>query len=337
VVEQGPKIRLGQFASAIHRANGKIVDNDDVVSGIVLLRKGADSDSVLEGDPRQGEGTEHGILPHGVKVVPFLDRSDLVHYTTHTVLHNLTEGIILVVVILFLFLGNVRGALIVALTIPFSLLFAPPASAQRHSGESAVAGRARFRHGGGWRGGDGGKHRAPPPITRGGQPERRWRRSARRRMKCSGRCSTPSASSSPPICRSSRCSAWKAAVQADGLDGGVRAAGRADVSMLLAPVLSSSSSQRDEGMAQPGDDIPDPRYRAGSMAIHWRWVTLGVALAGWSRDDLSLAPAVIGSEFLPHLDEGAIWVRGTLAPSTGQTEGARWRIRRAPFCARFRK
>jgi heavy metal efflux system protein len=48
VVEQGPKIRLGQFASAIHRADGKILDNDDVVSGIVLLRKGADSDSTLE-------------------------------------------------------------------------------------------------------------------------------------------------------------------------------------------------------------------------------------------------------------------------------------------------
>ena len=62
------------------------------------------------------------ILPPGVKIVPFIDRSDLVHYTTHTVLHNLTEGIILVVIILFLFLGNVRGALIVALTIPFSLL-----------------------------------------------------------------------------------------------------------------------------------------------------------------------------------------------------------------------
>ena len=64
------------------------------------------------------------ILPPGVKIVPFNDRSDLVHYTTHTVLHNLTEGLILVTVVLLLFLGNVRGALIVALTIPFSLLFA---------------------------------------------------------------------------------------------------------------------------------------------------------------------------------------------------------------------
>jgi len=54
-----------------------------------------------------------------------LDRSDLLHYTLHTVLHNLAEGMILVTVILFLFLGNVRGAFIVALTIPFSLLSRP--------------------------------------------------------------------------------------------------------------------------------------------------------------------------------------------------------------------
>ena len=72
------------------------------------------------------------ILPPGVKIVPFLDRSDLVHYTTHTVLHNLTEGIILVAIILFLFLGNVRGAFIVALTIPFSLLFASICLNLRH-------------------------------------------------------------------------------------------------------------------------------------------------------------------------------------------------------------
>jgi cobalt-zinc-cadmium resistance protein CzcA len=64
------------------------------------------------------------ILPPGVKIVPFIDRSDLVHFTSHTVLHNLGEGMILVSIILFLFLGNVRGAIIVAATIPFSLLFA---------------------------------------------------------------------------------------------------------------------------------------------------------------------------------------------------------------------
>ncbi len=63
---------------------------------------------------------------------PFLDRSDLVRFTTHTVLHNLTEGIILVAVVLFIFLGNVRGALIVAITIPFALLFASICLDLRH-------------------------------------------------------------------------------------------------------------------------------------------------------------------------------------------------------------
>src|SRR5258708_15580711 len=122
VVAQGPKIRLGQFARAIRREDGKIIDNDDVVSGIVVLRKGANADEALAGTHAKVKELNERILPPGVKVLPFIDRSDLVHYTTHTVLHNLTEGIILVVVVLFLFLGNVRGALIVALTIPFALL-----------------------------------------------------------------------------------------------------------------------------------------------------------------------------------------------------------------------
>ena len=118
-VVQGPKIRLGQIGKAIHRVDGKLIDDDDVVEGIVLLQKGDDSDSTLVGIHAKVNELNNLILPKGVKVVPFLDRSDLLHYTTHTVLHNLTEGIILVVIILFLFLGNVRGALIVSLTIPF--------------------------------------------------------------------------------------------------------------------------------------------------------------------------------------------------------------------------
>src|ERR1017187_5845366 len=123
-VTQGPKIRLGQFARASHLENGKILDNDDVVSGIALLQKSADAQPVLDGLHKKIQELNSQILPPGVKIIPFIDRSDLLRFTTHTVLHNLGEGIILVVIILFLFLGNVRGALIVALTIPFSLLFA---------------------------------------------------------------------------------------------------------------------------------------------------------------------------------------------------------------------
>jgi heavy metal efflux system protein len=129
VVSQGPKIRLGQFARAFHREvihqeNGKIVDNDDVVSGIVLLRKGAAADPALKALHEKIQEMNDRILPPGVKIVPFIDRSDLVHFTSHTVLHNLTEGMILVSIILIIFLGNLRAALIVASTIPFSLLFA---------------------------------------------------------------------------------------------------------------------------------------------------------------------------------------------------------------------
>ena len=136
LVSQGPKIRLGQFARALHHEDGKIVDNDDVVSGIVLLRKGAAADAALQGIHDKVKELNDHILPPGVKVVPFIDRSDLVHFTSHTVLHNLTEGMILVSIVLFLFLGNVRGALIVAATIPFSLLFASICLDFRHIPQS---------------------------------------------------------------------------------------------------------------------------------------------------------------------------------------------------------
>lgn len=131
-VEQGPKIQLGQNGRTIHRMDGKLVDNSSVVEGICLLQKGADADPTLRDIEAKVRELNDHILPKGVKVVPFLDRSDLIHFTTHTVLHNLTEGLILVVIILFLFLGNVRGAIIVAITIPFSLLFASICLDLRH-------------------------------------------------------------------------------------------------------------------------------------------------------------------------------------------------------------
>ncbi len=123
-VTQAPKIRLGQIGKALRRSDGTVVDTADAVEGIVLLRKGANADETLVAIHQKMKELNEQILPPGVKIVPFLDRSDLLHLTTHTVMHNLTEGVLLVSVILFFFLGNFRGALIVALTIPFSLLFA---------------------------------------------------------------------------------------------------------------------------------------------------------------------------------------------------------------------
>ncbi len=123
-VQQGPKIRLGHMARANHLEDGKIVDEADVIQGVVLLRKGADAGPALDAIHAKVKELNTHILPKGVEVVPMLDRADLLHFTLHTVEHNLLEGMILVTIILFLFLGNARAALIVACTIPFSLLFA---------------------------------------------------------------------------------------------------------------------------------------------------------------------------------------------------------------------
>jgi len=93
-------------------------------------------------------------------------------------------------------------------------------------------------------------------------------------------------------------------------------------SMLLAPVLSSIFFRKGtKEWHNPVMILLTKGYRAVlGKAIRWRWVTLGVALAGFALT-IYLATSVLGSEFLPHLDEGAIWVRGIMAPSTGQTEG----------------
>ncbi len=99
-------------------------DIDDAVEGIVLLRRGENPDPVLNAIHKKVQELNSDILPKGVQIIPFIDRTTLVHTTTHTVEKNLIEGMLLVVVVLFLFLGNVRASVIVALTIPFSLLFA---------------------------------------------------------------------------------------------------------------------------------------------------------------------------------------------------------------------
>jgi cobalt-zinc-cadmium resistance protein CzcA len=98
--------------------------NSDAVSGIVLLLKGMNPSQVLEGVHAQVQALNNGILPPDTKLVPYSDRTDLVHTTVHRVSQTLLEGIGLVVLVLVLFLGSTRGALMVAITVPFSLLFA---------------------------------------------------------------------------------------------------------------------------------------------------------------------------------------------------------------------
>ena len=100
-------------------------DSDDIVQGIVLMRRGGQSMPTIQRVEAEIEKINTtGILPPGVHIEVIYDRSDLIRVTTHTVLHNMLEGIVLIFVLQLLFLGDLRSAVIVAATIPFALAFA---------------------------------------------------------------------------------------------------------------------------------------------------------------------------------------------------------------------
>ena len=358
-VVQGPKIRLGQIGktcrfgttppaesgasfaatdpcvdhvdkpdskAAIHHEDGRLIDNGDVVEGIVLMQKGDNSDATLEGIHQKVDELNNHVLPSGVKIVPFLDRSELLHYTTHTVLHNLTEGIVLVVVILFLFLGNVRGAIIVALTIPFALLFAAiclnlrdiPANLLSLGAldfgmvvdGSVVMVENIVRHL---------SHGRKETLTPSQQIRDATHEVQRPVFFARGMIITaylPIFTLQAVEGRLFRPMAWMVSFAL---------LGALVFSLLLAPVLSSLLFPKGASeWENPVMTWLTNSYRhAVKWAIEHRGVTLTLAgLALGTAFFLGFSGA-IGSEFLPHLDEGAIWVRGTLAPSTGPTESLR--------------
>jgi cobalt-zinc-cadmium resistance protein CzcA len=325
-VVQGPKIRLGQIGKSIHREDGKVVDDSDVVEGVVLLQKGEDSQFALDGIHQKVEELNNRILPPGVKVVPFLDRSELLHYTTHTVLHNLTEGIILVVIVLFLFLGNARGAIIVALTMPFALLFAAICLNQRGIPANLLSlGALDFgmvvdgsivivenivRHL---------SHGRKDGVT----PAEQIREAAHEVQR--------------PVfyARAMIITAYLPIFTLQSVEGRLfkpmawmvcfSLLGALVFSLLLAPVLSSLMFPNGASeWENPVMTWLTSRYRhAVKWAIEHRSITIGLAGLVLLFAGFLGFSGVIGSEFLPHLDEGSIWVRGTLAPSTGPTESLR--------------
>ena len=113
-VSLGHRVRLGKVG---------INDRDDVVEGVVLLQRGYKAQPVLERVQQKVQDLNTWKLPKGVQVKTFYDRTVLIHTTIETVTDILISGVVLVFLILFLFLGNLRAALIVALTIPLSLTF----------------------------------------------------------------------------------------------------------------------------------------------------------------------------------------------------------------------
>jgi cobalt-zinc-cadmium resistance protein CzcA len=320
-VSQGPKIRLGQIGRAWHRKDGTIVDNDDTVEGVLLLQKGEDSDPVLKDIEAKVADLNGHILPPGVKVVPFLDRSDLVQHTVDTVEENLLHGVILVSIILFLFLGNVRGAIIVALTIPFSLLFASILLKLMHIPANLLSlGALDF--------GmvvDGAvvmveniiRHLTHKNDTH--TPQQKIRDAAQEVQRPVFFAIAIIITAYLPIFtlqavegRLFKPMAWTVAFAL---------LGALTFSIVVAPVLSSLLfSKGAKEWENPLMGFLVKHYRTSvRWAIENNKITVGVAILIFATAMFLNFGGVIGSEFLPHLDEGAIWVRGSLAPSEGPT------------------
>jgi heavy metal efflux system protein len=323
-VTQAPKVRLGQLGKTIRKEDGTVLNDDDVVEGIVLLRKGAEAESTLKALHKKIHELNHGLLPPGVKFVPHLDRSDLMHYTTHTVLRNLTDGVLLVTLILFLFLGNARSAFIVTITIPFSLLFAAILLDLNHIPANLLSlGALDF----------GmvvdGSVVMVENILRHLENIREERRSLLRII------ATAAHEVQRPVFfariiiivsylpiftlqrvegRLFRPMAWTVAF---ALLGALLFA------LLIAPVLCSYLFKH--GMKEWKNPVLDLLTRTYKKSLDWCFehlgLTLGVGAALLAIMLFIAFSGIIGSEFLPHLDEGAIWVRGTLAPSTGPSTG----------------
>ena len=101
-----------------------VTDDPDAVEAIIVMRKGEDTGPIVKGVEKAVEELNNTVLPADTKIVPYYTRSDLIEYATHTVLHNLVEGVLLVMVLVSLFLFDWRTTVIVAIIIPISLLFA---------------------------------------------------------------------------------------------------------------------------------------------------------------------------------------------------------------------
>ncbi|MGO9325893.1 MAG: efflux RND transporter permease subunit [Terracidiphilus sp.] len=325
-VTQGPQIRLGQFGRSTHLPDGRIIDNDDVVSGIAALQKGANAQPTLNGIHQKVRELNDLILPKGVKIAPFIDRSDLLHFTTHTVLHNLTEGMVLVAVILFLFLGNARGAIIVVLTIPFSLLFAATCLDLKQIPANLLSlGALDFgmvvdgavvmvenivRH-------LGRKEENGSPIqVRIAEAAHEVQRPVFYAIGIIITAYLPIFTLQAVEGRLFRPMAWTVAFAL---------LGALTFSIVLAPVLCSMFfSKGAREWKNPVMEFLRDHYRRGvRWAIHHHGLTIGVGVVGLAVGIYLAASGVIGSEFLPHLDEGSLWVRGELNQSAGPADGIR--------------
>ena len=304
--------------------------DDDIVEGIVLMHRGDKSMPTIQAVEAEVQKINaSGLLPPGVHIEKVYDRRDLINVTTHTVLHNMVEGMVLIFLIQLLFLGNLKSALIVAATIPFALFFAVLIMLAR--GESAnllSVGAIDFglvvdatvimvetifsalaHH---------------PPIMRRSKPELPGKLGVIDRA--AARVGKPIFFSAAIIIAS-----FLPLFMLTGVEGHIfgpmaktyayAIAGGLIATFTITPALSA--------LLLPGK-VTETETRAVQwlrrtyqpvleFALANRLLTLGGA--GILGAAAILAASTLGLEFLPHLEEGNFWIRATLPPSISLEAG----------------
>ncbi len=296
-------------------------DQDEVVEGIVLLRKGENPAFVLDGIHRKVEELNARVLPKGVRIVPYSDRTTLVGHTLHTVLRNLVEGALLVTAVVFLFLLSWRGALAVAAVIPLSLLASFLYLKVRHLSANLLSlGAVDF--------GiivDGAVVVVENVFRRRHEePHARFDGVVRRAVHEVARPTLFSLAiiivAYVPIFTLQRVEGRIFAPMANTVASAL--VGALVASLTLVPVLALLLLGKEKEHVSPVVTWAERHYGpALRFALrHRRKVLAGavIALAG----ALALA-GTLGSEFLPELDEGALWVTATLPPSISLEEAER--------------
>ena len=311
-------------------------DDDDIVQGIVLMRRGEQSMPTIRRVKAEVEKiNSSNILPPGVRIERIYDRSDLINITTRTVLHNMVFGIVLIFFVQWLFLGNLRSAVIVAATIPFALFFAITMLVLR--GESAnllsvgaidfglivdatvIMVENIFRH----------LAEAPTPLRQ------RVLTNARRTTRLSGRLLEIYASASEV----NQAIFFSAAIiiagfvplfTMSGVEGHIFApmaktyayaiGGGLIATFTITPALSATLLP--ERVSEVETFVVRGLRRLYRPVLEFalanRMVTLAAAalLLGLAV----IALPLLGLEFLPKLEEGNLWIRATLPPSISLEE-----------------
>ncbi len=296
--------RLGQFGYQ---------DQDDAVEGVILMRTGEKTQEVLKRVEAKTQDLNRNILPKDVKIHTFYDRTDLISLTTETVERNLLRGMVLVVVVLVFFLYDVRAGLIVATTIPLALLCAFICLDLRNVSANLLSiGAVDFGI-----------------LVDGAvvMVENIYRRIAARHgqpFKTMEVIADAAAEVDRPIFYAVAViiAAFLPIYVLQGPSGKLFAPmadtmifaliGSLIITLMLLPVLCSWAFRKGvRERRNPGFEAVKSAYTKGlDLCLAHPWVTTlaSVLVLGGS---LLLVPA-IGDEFMPHLDEGALWVRATM-------------------------